>query len=149
MIQLYNQLIFNHFNSLFASKKNCKSVIYVKFILLKLRGMPFKQKMSVHCHILGGNKGKLSLYLPREMKRVKYWLQKLKRSRKQYVMHCTVWHYLYHLKNVKSTHGEVLVLVKFHAEACNFTKSNTRPWVFFTFLKFYKSCKASYMPSFY
>ena len=42
------------------------------------------------------------------------------------------------LKYVKSTHGGVLLLVKLQASACNFTKSNTPPWVFFTFLKLYK-----------
>ena len=43
------------------------------------------------------------------------------------------------LKNVKNTHGRVLLLVKLQAESCNFTaKSNTPPWVFFTFLKLNK-----------
>ena len=37
-------------------------------------------------------------------------------------------------KREKNTHGRVLLLVKLQAEACNFTKSNTPPWVFFTFL---------------
>ena len=37
------------------------------------------------------------------------------------------------LQNVKSTYEEVLILVKL----CNFTKINTSPWIFFTFLKFY------------
>ena len=32
----------------------------------------------------------------------------------------------------------VLLLVKFQAEACNFTKSNTRPWAFFRFFKLYR-----------
>ena len=36
-------------------------------------------------------------------------------------------------KNVKNTHGGMLLLVKLQAEACNFTKSNIPPWVFFTF----------------
>ena len=30
---------------------------------------------------------------------------------------------------------EVLLLVKLQAKACNFTKSNALPWMFFTFLK--------------
>ena len=34
-------------------------------------------------------------------------------------------------KNVKNTHGGVLILVKLQAKA----KSNTIPWVFFTFFK--------------
>ena len=41
-------------------------------------------------------------------------------------------------KNVKNTHGGVLILVKLQTSACNFTKINTPPWVFFTFLKLYK-----------
>ena len=55
------------------------------------------------------------------------------------VMRCAIWYYLYNLENVKNTHGEVLNLVKFQGEACNFTtKSNTLPWVLFTFFKLYK-----------
>ena len=42
------------------------------------------------------------------------------------------------LKNVKNTHGGVLLLVKLQPEVCNFTKSDTPPWAFFTFLKLYK-----------
>ena len=47
-------------------------------------------------------------------------------------------HDLYNLKNVKNSHGEVLLLVKLQAKAYNFTKSNTLPWVFFKFFKTYK-----------
>ena len=35
----------------------------------------------------------------------------------------------------REKHGGMLLLVKLQAKACNFTKSNTLPWVFFTFLK--------------
>ena len=52
------------------------------------------------------------------------------------VMLCTIWYHLYNLKNVKKTHGGVLLLVK--ASAYNFTKNNTLAWVFFTFLKLCK-----------
>ena len=31
--------------------------------------------------------------------------------------------------------GRVLLLVKLQAEACDFTKSNTAPWMFFLFFK--------------
>ena len=41
-------------------------------------------------------------------------------------------------KREKNTHGGVLLLVKLQALACNFTKNNTPPWMFFTF---FKSCK--------
>ena len=47
-------------------------------------------------------------------------------------------HQLYNLKNMKNTHGGVLLLVKLHAEFFNFTKSNTPPRVTFTFFKLYK-----------
>ena len=42
------------------------------------------------------------------------------------------------LKNVKTTHVEMLHLVKLQTLAWNITKSNTLPWVFFTFLKLYE-----------
>ena len=51
-------------------------------------------------------------------------------------MRCTIWYHLYNLKNMANTHGGVLLLVQ--AEVCNFTKSNTPPWMFFTFFKLYK-----------
>ena len=41
-------------------------------------------------------------------------------------------------KKKKNTYKGVLVLVKFQDEACNFTKSNTPPRVFFTIFKLYK-----------
>ena len=41
-------------------------------------------------------------------------------------------------KKRENTQGGALLLVKLHAEVCNFTKSNTPPWLFFTFLKLYK-----------
>ena len=44
-----------------------------------------------------------------------------------YVMLCAIWYHLYNLKNVKSNHGGVLLLVKLQTLSCNFTKSNTPP----------------------
>ena len=55
-----------------------------------------------------------------------------------YVMFRAIWNHFYSLKNVRNTHRGVLLLVKLQASACNFTKSNTPPWVFFTFFKLYK-----------
>ena len=46
-----------------------------------------------------------------------------------------IWYYLYNLKNVKNNHGRVLLFIKLQASSCNFTKSNTLPWVFYTFFK--------------
>ena len=54
------------------------------------------------------------------------------------MMRCAIWYHLHNLKNVKNTHGGVLILVKLQASACNFTKINTPPWVFLTFFKLYK-----------
>ena len=48
-------------------------------------------------------------------------------------MLCKIWYHLYNLKNVENTNGGVLFL-----KACNFTKSNTPQWVFFTFFKLHK-----------
>ena len=48
-----------------------------------------------------------------------------KPSRFTNVMRCAIWYHLYNLKNVRNTHGGML----------SFTKSNTPPWVFFTFFK--------------
>ena len=42
------------------------------------------------------------------------------------------------LKNVKNSHGGVLLLIKLLAWACNITNSNTPPREFFMFLKFCK-----------
>ena len=53
----------------------------------------------------------------------------------KYVMFCAIWYHLYNLKNVKNKHGGMLLLVKLHAQAFNFTKSTTPLWVFFTFFK--------------
>ena len=52
------------------------------------------------------------------------------------MMRCAIGYHLHNLKIVKNTHGEVLLLVKL--QACNFPKSDTPPWVFFTFFKLYK-----------
>ena len=38
-----------------------------------------------------------------------------------YVMLCAIWYYLYNFKNVKNTHGGVILLVKLQAEACTKT----------------------------
>ena len=53
-------------------------------------------------------------------------------------MLCEIWYHSQNFKNVKNTHGIVLFFVKFQASACNFTKSNATPWVFFTFSNLYK-----------
>ena len=52
-----------------------------------------------------------------------------------YVVLCAIWYHSNNLKNVKNTHGTVLLIVKLQALACNFTKNDTPPWVFFTFFK--------------
>ena len=53
----------------------------------------------------------------------------------RYVMHCVIWYHLYNLKNVKNTHeGVLLCRLRYQASACNFTKINTLPCVFFTLI---------------
>ena len=53
-------------------------------------------------------------------------------------MLCAICYHLCNLKNVKNTNGGVLLVLKLHAKACNFTKSKSPPWLFFTFFKLYK-----------
>ena len=57
---------------------------------------------------------------------------------KQFEILCVIWYHLYNLKNLRNTHGGVLLLVKLQTEACNFNKSNTPLWVFLTFFRLYK-----------
>ena len=57
---------------------------------------------------------------------------------KKYVMRCAICYYLYNLKIVKNTQREVLLLVKLQTKSFSFNKSNTPPWVFFTFFKLQK-----------
>ena len=52
-----------------------------------------------------------------------------------------VWYHVYNLKNVKSTHGRLLLLVNLKASVWNFSKINTPLWVFFRFLKLNKWCQ--------
>ena len=53
-------------------------------------------------------------------------------------MLCAIWYHLRNLKNIKNTHGGVLLLVKLQPKVCNFSKSNTPPWLLFTFFKLCK-----------
>ena len=46
---------------------------------------------------------------------------------------CAICYHYYNLKNMKNTHGGLLLLVNLQAEACNFTKINTPPCPFSRF----------------
>ena len=50
------------------------------------------------------------------------------------VMRCVIWYPFYNLKNLKNTHGGVLLLV-LQTFGLQLTKSNTPPWVSFTLIK--------------
>ena len=65
-------------------------------------------------------------------------------------MLCTIWYHLRNLKNVKNTHGGMIILLlKLQTEACHFTKSITTPLVLFMFFlnctRGTKSRKASHI----
>ena len=49
-----------------------------------------------------------------------------------------IWYHLYYLKNVRNTHGRVLLLWMSIASACNFITSDTHPEVFLTFFELCK-----------
>ena len=55
------------------------------------------------------------------------------RADRSFAVRYSIWYHLCNLKNVKNTHGGVLILVKLQASASNFTKINTPPWLFFWF----------------
>ena len=50
-------------------------------------------------------------------------------------MLCAIWYHWYNFKNMKNTHGGVILLVKLQTEARNFTRCNTLSLVFFTCFK--------------
>ena len=60
------------------------------------------------------------------------WLRKINLAKVYYMIA------LHNLNNTKNTHKGVILLVKLQVEAYNCTKSNSPPWMFFTFLKLYK-----------
>ena len=65
-----------------------------------------------------------------------YMVSKVTETHENYAMFCLTWYHLCNIKNVKNTHGGVFSKVA--GLACNFTKSNILPWVFFTFFKLCK-----------
>ena len=70
-------------------------------------------------------------------------------SHQIYVMFCAIWYHLYSLKNVKNTHGGVLLLVKLQGFSCRI-KVTLFHGCFPRFLNCtnnIKSCNASHMYS--
>ena len=65
-------------------------------------------------------------------------------------MRWAIWYHLYNLKNVESTHGGVLILVKLQASPCNLLKLTILHGCFSRFLNFTndtKSCNAPHLPT--
>ena len=61
---------------------------------------------------------------------------------------CAIWYHLYNLKNMKTTNGGGILLIKFQAEACSFTKRTLAHGYFSSFLNCTsstRSCKVSHM----
>ena len=56
------------------------------------------------------------------------------RKKNRIIIICGALRYLVQFKKRENTHGGVILL---KSEVCNFTKTNTPPWVFFTFFKLY------------
>ena len=66
-----------------------------------------------------------------------------------YEMPCATWCDLHYLKNVKNSHGGVLLLVILQAKACNFTTTNTPCLVLSMFFKLYKLYQVAKSISYY
>ena len=52
-----------------------------------------------------------------------------------------IWYHLYNFKNLKNTHGIVILLFKLQVEVSNFNKSITLPWMFLRFLNYTNGSK--------
>ena len=60
-------------------------------------------------------------------------------NRWTFVMRCAIWYHLYNLKNVKNTHGGVLILVKLQASAFSHSYSSNQSIIkYFPVNFFYK-----------
>ena len=71
--------------------------------------------------------------------RLKYW----SRIAPLYVMRCAIWYYLYNLKNMKNTHGRVLLLAHVFWRFLNFTngtKSRNVSHILVTWFSLYSIC---------
>ena len=52
-----------------------------------------------------------------------------------------IWYHLYNFKNLKNTHGMVILLFKLQVEVSNFNKSITLPWMFLRFSNYTNGTK--------
>ena len=117
--------------------------IGTQFSLLKSHVMREFSVLNQKIYLLSENLEKTLNYMKFENRNVYLLHENIKilqndSGQKNKVMRCVIWYYLHNLKNEKNTHGGVLLLVKLKTAACDLTKSNTPPWVFFTFFKLYK-----------
>ena len=123
----------------------CKLNHYVKSVRIRSYSGPHFSRIFLHLDWIRRDTPYLSVFSPNAWKcRINsdqnnseygYFLCMLNHSQ-LFVMRCAIWYHLYNIKNVKNIHGAVLLLG-------NFTKSNTTPWVFFTFLNCTNGTKSS------
>ena len=122
--------------SLFLSLFHClKKAKALSWLLISLLIIGYKYLMTfVH-----ESNGRFSL-VEFTRGRQKIFINRSTEHPSSYKMFCAIWWHLCNLKNMKSTHGGMLLLKNLlaEAEAWNLTNSNTPPWVFFTFFKLYK-----------
>ena len=65
-----------------------------------------------------------------------------------FVVRCAIWYYLYDLKNLKNTHGEVLILVKLQAKPATLLKLALLHGCFSRFLNYTNGTKSRNAPHF-
>ena len=130
------QETFGYFLHSFGSKFNfCRN-----FYFCKMNSIKIVKLFSKRCY---SKSTKVTNFLPLlvfkpPLYQVSWNHHEINCTRDKFVMLCVAWYHSFVLKNVKNTHGGVLLLVKLQANACNFTRSKTPPWVFFTFFKLYE-----------
>ena len=64
----------------------------------------------------------------------------------EYVVRCAIWYYFYNVKNVKNTHGRMLILVKLQAEAATLLKLTLFHGCFSSFLNCTNATKSHNAP---
>ena len=122
-LQIMNSLVPLLCDGELWSSKQGLCHVWVKLLLITTVLATSKSNMLLNMFVI----------LPSSDKWIKAWAIDIWNYNK---LRCfAIWYHLYNSKIMKNIHAPQSFFTFFF---CNFTKSNTPPWVFFTFLKLYK-----------
>ena len=114
-------------------RKKCPNTVF--FLVRVFPHLDWIRRDTPYLSVFSPNAWKCRINSDQNNSEYGYFLCMLNHSQ-LFVMRCAIWYHLYNIKNAKNIHGAVLLLG-------NFTKSNTTPWVFFTFLNCTNGTKSS------